>query len=564
VNAQAAAAHDPVPRSFARRVIAPALVALSMLLAMHDLAHVRADLLIEGIARIGMAAVAAIMLYGWPADARYEQQRALLLWGVIGFSFDLFWQVAYGGIFQAIAMVLKYAGIAAGLACFIALTASFGNGERDELLRRFIVAAAAPFGILLFALGTWHGYLWLRHCGGTAGPCIVNDAYSLPVFRTYFALDAVGRLAVFAAAILALASSSKNRQRLLLVALSAAVLSLGTAVDFLARLRPLAPETVFALQVFDAACTLAFVAGLFIAITKKRMFDVAFAFSAGVINVLVFLVWLALIQLVEPLVGTFPVVVATLLWFVVAYVQWLCPNGVTRIALRQALVYVSAMALCYGAFIFAEALLHGRAHEAVGQYLERSLPWGHAAFLGDLGLAAIGAFTLTRFEEWAKEWIASRLLPPDDKPLALLRHFRKGIPFFTEAAELERMLVHVVTTNLKAEFAHIFLHHDAGHYEVAASYPDSAPKPPEVPLDCLPEDVRCGKCRRDELPQECVPAARLVPVMYAPKPGRLFGFLALGQKRSEDGEDFTQCERKELRELGKEAGGALYELRGHA
>src|SRR5579872_7209486 len=116
VNAPALAASSNLTRSFARRRIAPVLIVVSLLLALHDAAgYFRADLLIEAVARAGMAMVAAIIVYAWPSNARYEQQRTLLLWGVIGFSFDLFWQEAYAGSIQAAAMVLKYAGIACGL-----------------------------------------------------------------------------------------------------------------------------------------------------------------------------------------------------------------------------------------------------------------------------------------------------------------------------------------------------------------------------------------------------------------------------------------------------------------
>jgi hypothetical protein len=567
VNAQALLAASGTTRPFARRIIAPVLLVVSLLLTLHDAAHFRVDLAIEAAARAGMAALAAIMLYAWPAQPRYERQRVLLLWGVIGFSFDVFWQVAYSGFFQTAAMVAKYAGVAAGLGCFLALTISFANGERHRAARQFAVNVLAPAAcIAVFTVGVVHGVLWIRDCAGTVGGCYVNDQLSFAVYRAYFALDSAARIGIFAAAAAAVAWSSENGQRLLLAAISAALLAAGTAIDFLARLHPLPGGWVFGLQVFDAACTLLFVIGLFIAIGKDSMFDVAFAFSSTVVSAVTFVFLLVVIAAVEQYVGWGPVAAVMLVWFVVSYVFWLCPSGVTATALRQACLYAGAMLLFYGIIIGIEATYHWRARDPLTNALLQAFP--HAPvprdLLGDLGLAAVGVFTITRFEDWLKELIAARLIPEEEKPLALVRHFRQGIAFFTEAVELERMLVHIVTSNLRAEFAHLFLHRDPKCYEADASYPDSLQKPPDVPVDELPPDVQCGKCRREELPSACVPKATFVPAMYAPKPGHLFGFLAMGPKRSEHGEDYTHRERKEMFELGKEAAAALYELRGRA
>ncbi|HLI95615.1 MAG TPA: hypothetical protein VKT72_05955 [Candidatus Baltobacteraceae bacterium] len=570
MNAPALAASSNLTRSFARRRIAPVLIVVSLLLALHDAAgYFRADLLIEAVARAGMAMVAAIIVYAWPSNARYEQQRTLLLWGVIGFSFDLFWQEAYAGSIQAAAMVLKYAGIACGLTSFLALIASFGNGERYRKLRAFTANRLAPvLGVAVFAVGVIHGALWIADCGPAVGRCYVSDALSFSMYRTYFALDSAMRVAIFAAAAAALVSSRENLQRLLLVAVSSAVLAAGTAIDFLARLHPLPGLAVFALQIFDAACTLLFVIGLLVAIGRKTMFDVAFAFSSGVVNTVTFLLLLTIIAGIQLRFGFLPVAFAVLVWFVTAYVLWLCPSGVTTVALRQAGIYVAAMLAFYGIFILVESLTHWKGHDPLADLLGRI--WPQAAkrlpseLVGDIGLAAIGVLGLSRLEDGAKEWIAERFTPEEDKPFALIRHFRKGLSLFTEAAELERMLVHMVATNVKAEFSHVFLHHDAQHYEAQASYPESLQQPPEVLVDTLPPDVQGGKCRRQELPSACVPQATIVPTMFAPKRGQLFGFLALGPKRSEHGEDYTHRERKELHELGNDAAAALYELRGRS
>lgn len=539
--------------SFARRRLAPALLILSLVLAFNDAAVFRPDLLVECVARIGMIALAAILLWARPTQTRYARARTLLLWGLIGFSFDLFWQDAYGDTFAWIAMPLKYAGVAGGIACFIALT----GPPRAAKLAIFT-------GLVLFAAGTAHGTLWMLHCGASrGGPCYVADAASLSTYRAYFALDALARLAIFLGSLGTLLSSAENRQRLLLVSLSAMVLAAGTIVDFTTRLRPLSPDVVFAVQMLDAACALLFVIGLFIALTKQRMFDVVYAFSSGAVGAITFLAILAVVISMQQ-VGSAAVALSIAVGLVLLRIVYLCRDGLSLRALRQAAAYAIALILCSAVFAGEEGLLHWKMQVAgFDDWLARLLPGVpvNRELLGDIAVAGIAALALSPLEETLKERLNARLLPDEEKRFELLRHFRKGIAFFTEAVELERMLVNVVTTNLHAEFAHLFLHGSGRCYEPAASYPESLQRPPEVSLETLPPEVRCGKCRTTDLPCGCVPQARIVPALFAPARGQVFGFIALGPKRSDHGEDYTHREKQELHALGREAGPALYHLR---
>ncbi len=271
-----------------RKYFAPAVLLLSLLLLLNDAAAFRLDLFFECLARLGMLVLAALMLRKWLAEARYEGQRRLLLCGLLGLSLDVYWQLAYSGAFQWFAMLLKFAGVATGLMCFIALTASFGNGARGTRFRVVLRLVAPLMGLVVFIAGVALGFGWMAHCRSGAGGCYVDDAFSIWSYRAYFIADSTARLLIFAAALAAVITSPENRQRLLLVAVSCMLLAAGTAIDFTVRLATVPPDTVFALQVLDAILTLLFVLGMFVAITKNRMFDVAFYFSGGIVYGAVF------------------------------------------------------------------------------------------------------------------------------------------------------------------------------------------------------------------------------------------------------------------------------------
>jgi hypothetical protein len=266
---------------------------------LNDFGAARTDLIVEAIARAAMLGLAAFMLLHWPAGGRYEKQRALLFWGLIGFSLDVYWQVAYEGPAQWVAMAVKYLGVAGGLSCFIALAASFGDGDRLGVRNALARTVAPAFGVVLAAIGITHGYTWMQHCGIAIGDCYVNDLLSVSSFRAYFSVDALGRILTLVAALAGLLSSPQNRQRLLLITVSCAVLSIGTALDLSARLISPSPGYVFLVQNVDAATTLCFALGLFLALKRGLLFDVAYVISRGTVYLCSFIALLILVGAIE-------------------------------------------------------------------------------------------------------------------------------------------------------------------------------------------------------------------------------------------------------------------------
>ncbi|HEY9179570.1 MAG TPA: hypothetical protein VIO32_02560, partial [Candidatus Baltobacteraceae bacterium] len=236
-----------------------------------------------------MIVLAAIVLFAPSANRQYERERRLLFWGIVGLSFDVFWQSAYGGVLQWIAMDVKYAGVACGIGCLISFTASFGTVKRLERFQRFMAQTGAVIiAASLFATGVAHGATWISQCGSVQGVCSTGDAAAFALYRAYFIIDSLARIAVFIASVVAIVSSKERFQRLFLIAAASALLSAGTAVDFSARLFPLSDAAVFRLQICDAACTLAFIIGLFLALRMNRMFDVTFAISTALVDTLTF------------------------------------------------------------------------------------------------------------------------------------------------------------------------------------------------------------------------------------------------------------------------------------
>ncbi len=245
----------------------------------------------------------------------------------------------------------------------------------------------------------------------------------------------------------------------------------------------------------------------------------------------------------------------------------MCEGHFTRQAFAQAAVFVGVTTGVYLAFSSAHGAFHwgGGTGDVLEDGIGSVFPGlsGQKKLVADMLLAGVGALTLTPCEEWLKEKVAGVMMPETEKPFALLRHFRQGIPFFTKAAELERMLVHAVTTNIEAEFAHLFLDRESQQqYTPVASYPDSVHEPSPVPFAHLKAEILRGKVRHDELtpPGDYVPQAQIVPAM--PAPGSLVGFFAVGPKQSAHGNPFSHREIKELHRIGKEAGKAFKELRG--
>ncbi len=227
--------------------------------------------------------------------------------------------------------------------------------------------------------------------------------------------------------------------------------------------------------------------------------------------------------------------------------------------MRQIAIYAVAMALFNSAWIWIEGSAH---HGAAGRVEKLLAGVPNAGLFVDVAFAAFTMLVLSRTEETLRTALHVRIMSDVQKRLERLRHFKESLPFFTRAAELERMLVETITATIEARYVHLFLHRDSATYASAASYPPSAQQPLTVDVD-RPSDLRCAqRCCASLPPSCCIHDAVLYPPM--PVAGKLFGFFVLGPKACEHGSEYSKPEAKALYALAREAGATLHELRGHA
>jgi hypothetical protein len=401
------------------------------------------------------------------------------------------------------------------------------------------------------------GIAWMRDCAATPGTCyVVDDPSAMLAYHAYYAVDSLARLVIVAFSIAALLWSSKNHQRLALVAASCIALGAGTAIDFILRERSLGDAAVAILQTFDALCTLAFVIGLFIALTKKQIFDVTMYLSKGLVYAGVFAL-LALLSIALSAVLPYQAILAAVL---AAIVATLAKTIRSRISVRF-IVYAASMIALFGLCCFFEGSLHfigGAPFEELAKHLP-FIGWidGAPAYASDLALAGIGSLLLKTWEERAAEQIQTRLMPENEKRIERLKLLRKSLGLYTKAADLERILVDTVVSAIEADFAHLFWRGHDERFEAAATCPPSMPAPPPVTEDELPRPLTgCDHCEPGDC--ECVSGAKLFSRMSLR--GKIAGFFAAGPKQCENGECYSDPEKRALDALAKEAAIALDEL----
>ena len=475
-------------------------------------ADARLDLMIGLLARALMIFVASAVLVRWRDFAKASVLTKLLVAGLIGLSLDVYWQVAYDSsepMLRGLAMTLKYAGISAGLACFVALTATFGDGDRHKLRALTAKYVAPGIGIALFITGIAHGAFWLSVCGNTDGICAgVTNPWALGTFRAYLGLDVLARLLIFLAAWTGMIWSSQSGGRLLSVALASTTLTLGTALDFGLRLR--LQDTTFAnwllqhynyrsllgtLQIEDSIGTLIFALILVIALKTRTLFAMS-RYAMYVFSVWLFLLVIGVIEGFSD--------------------SWLAP--------------------------YREAL-----------HIDE--------FWANLFLATTFGLILHRPEEIVLGRI-ERLRGDIDARIKELRELRTQIGTYTDAKILERAIVDKLTSAARAEFAQIFLRHGKHGYRLDQTSPEQRPcEVKAVGEKELPEKL-CRDFNHCELePAGCLKGAVLALPM--PVAGQLYGFLACGPKQCEGEDCYIDHEKEEIASLAREAGGALYALGAH-
>ena len=496
----------PIARWFASarsaRLAAGGLIALSFVLDGNDWSS-RLDLELEFLSRASMLAVAAFALRATRGDACAR----LLVWGLIGVSFDLFWQTNFDpGWSQWSAMTIKYVAVSAGLATLLRLTAVYGDGTSRF---RTVIAAAAPwFGLVLAITGLLHGSLWITQCRADCDPAEHPiDALAITSYNGYLLLGAVLRAAMIAAAVAGIATASpRERQRLILVTVACVLFATGTLVNFSARLVPFegmpSRETR---DVLDAALTLAFPLVLWIAILRRRLFDVEYV-------------------------------------------------------VRRALVYGFVILAIGLSITVAEQILHYE----IGKWGDDTLIAEHVGpeakdrfeMLVEIGVGLALALLFKPLEEAATRRVEHAMAPEREKRLDVLREIAERIPLIASAPDLERRLLRSLERGTDARFVEAYVRDPDGGYAAALAAPGTAL---HLPGDAAATLAR-GKPLKGAAAQGLVPGAELaLPMVIA---GKLFGILVCGSKRSEV--SYAPDELRELTAIAREAGSSLFAFRAAA
>jgi hypothetical protein len=341
----------------------------------------------------------------------------------------------------------------------------------------------------------------MHHCAVPTGNCYVDDRLSTWSFRGYFGLDAFGRLLTLFAALAGLVSSPENRQRLLLIAVSCAVLSLGTALDLTTRFFQPSPNYLALVQTIDALTTLCFAIGIFLALKRGLLFDVVYMVTRGTVYICCFIALLLIVGTIE------------------GWIHWR-GSGVAE-------------------------LLH----------LDQILPGGN--FTIDVMISIGCVFGFKRFEDRAADELAVRVLGDEEKSIERLQHFQRQIGVFTKSGALTGKLLNVLRTTARATCVDVFLRDADGAYVAIAS--SREPKPDSVRAEQLPRRLQ-GFHETWLRDGGCVPGACIAFPM--PVGGRLFGFLACGPKPENIA--YTKEEVHEIFGIARETGAALFALGGHA
>ncbi len=385
------------------------------------------------------------------------------------------------------------------------LTAQFGDAP--SVWRARVRTAAPWLGAALAVAGLLHGVSWITQCQNDCAPADRPlDALAITSYDAYLFLDAFVRALMIAAAIAGLVHASKSeRQRLLLVAISCTLFAAGTIVNFSARLLPL--DAVFPSDwrhIIDAVSTLAFPILLWIAILKRRLFDVEYVLS-------------------------------------------------------RALVYSAVIATLGLSFVLTEQLLHfflGKwSYETVIIALlgEENAKHFDLEMIADVLVGIALTFAFKPLEELATDRAAHALAPEREKRIKLLTEFAEHLPLISDGAVLERRLVQTLERGTDAIFADVYTRDAHGAY---IPTPTSAAAAPPIGDEVASRLAR-GKPIVGAHARSMLMSAELaLPMLVA---GKLFGVIVCGPKRSEV--SYAPDEIKQLAAIAREAGAGLFALR---
>lgn len=492
-----------------RRTLARLLLGFSLLLLLVDVLATYSqgsDVDLEALARLLLIVVAFIAVRSSAHDHVW-----LLIWGLIGTSFDTFWSAAgnHPAWLREAMMVVKYLAVPAGLAALLRFTAEFGGADCDiGGIRCFIRRLAWPLGVLLAAAGLTHGITYLAGCVYVAPKHDFFDCQPFVEsgFLAYLSADIFVRIVIVVAAVMGLLASHRMRRQFLVLGASCAIFALGGAVDFLARVLPssrlseiLSGESG---QIVNAACSVAFPVGLLIAVQRRELYDVRYLVHKTTV-----------ITIVMTLLGS--------LW--------------------------------YGLQQLVEVVLHRRLLELVVGVTD-GLPHPSERMI-DIVVGFLVALLYKPAERLVSEIVEKRLFPDRGRCLHVLRQCVDRLQAVTDRPALDALLARTAIACGIVPFNVFKVCEDERFVSLI---------PPDAAFDVrfVADDRRLARLREGKIAKEgigsIVPGAVLaVPFVLR---GRLIAVVACGAPMRFDPPEFEAAEERELCNLARETGAALYAM----
>lgn len=223
--------------------------------------------------RLILIAIAALVAF----KSKFGKSEALLFWGILGLSLDVFWQYIPPGPLFWFSAALAHAAIGFGMAQLVRYAAEDHPSER---FRRRVTVWAAAIGVTIGVAGFAPVALFYGSIGGRA----LDDATFaliapwLDRLRWLWMLAACVAIEGCAAAALRTATAQRRAHALLVVA-SFAPLALATSVHAIVRIA--GAHDIAAARDIDAIGNVLTAAGLAYGALTRRLVDVEFYVSAA-------------------------------------------------------------------------------------------------------------------------------------------------------------------------------------------------------------------------------------------------------------------------------------------
>lgn len=499
-----------------RRRLANVLLGISLLVLALDALVCYwqgSDIVVQTLARLLLIGVAFLVSRSARDDLSW-----LLVWGLIGTSFDTFW--SYRGGYDAhpreALMVLKYLAVPVGLAALIRFTAEFGGGDCDIAgVRKAIRTAAWPLGGVLALAGLVHGITYLAGC--QYGPTYVaeaktdlNDFYGCRSFvdfwfKAYLSVDVFARFVIIGAALVGLWVSTRKQREFSVLTLSCVVFAVGPALDFIARFYENSPIVGWVAgdtgRMINAASTVLFPIGLLAALHRRELENGSFLHKTAIVTIVLTAlggVWYGLEHLVEKVLDF-------------SYTE------------------------------FAHGVTDGQPHAP--------------KWMIDIGLGVLVALLYKPASQFIGDYVERTMYPDRGKRLPILQHCVDQLQRITERRALDELLMR---TSLDCGTHPLWLFKAEENGRFVCLVPQDDAFDVQVSLDnrCVAHLAE-GKIAKSGVEKLFPGAVLAAPIVLR---GKLIGVLACGAPRLYDPPEFEAAEERELFSLAREAGAALYAM----